>query len=78
LSVRWTVTTETASRRLVLHWNETGITARTARAQTERPGLGRTLIEKALPYQLDAVTRLEIDDDAVRCIVSIALDPEQT
>jgi PAS domain S-box-containing protein len=78
LSVRWTVTTEAASRRLVLHWDETGIAARTAPAQTERAGLGRTLIEKALPYQLDAVTRLEIADDAVRCIVSIALDPEQT
>jgi hypothetical protein len=39
--------------------------------------LGRTLIEKALPYQLDALTRLEIGVAAVRCIVSIALDPEK-
>jgi hypothetical protein len=62
----------------VVHWDETGIAARAAGAQTERAGLGRTLIEKALPYQLDALTRLEIGGDVVRCIVSIALDPEKT
>ena len=78
LRVSWTVTTENGSRRLVLHWDEIGIPPRSGRAETERAGLGRTLIEKALPYQLDALTRLEIDADAVRCIVSIALDPEQT
>jgi two-component sensor histidine kinase len=77
LNVSWNVTTEDASRRLVLHWDETGIVARAAGAQPERAGLGRTLIEKALPYQLDALTRLEIGGDAVRCIVSIALDPEK-
>jgi len=77
LSVSWQVTTEDASRRLVLHWDETGIAARAAGAQPERAGLGRTLIEKALPYQLDALTRLEIGVAAVRCIVSIALDPEK-
>jgi len=60
----------------VLRWEETGIAPRGA--QTERAGLGRTLIEKALPYQLDARTRLEIEDDAVRCVVSIALNPEPT
>jgi two-component system CheB/CheR fusion protein len=78
LNVSWTVTAEDGSRRLVLHWDETGIAARAAGAQTERAGLGRTLIEKALPYQLDALTRLEIGGDVVRCIVSIALDPEKT
>jgi len=78
LSVSWKLNEEDAARRLVLHWDETGIAARAAGVQTLRAGLGRTLIEKALPYQLDALTRLEIDDDAVRCVVSIALDPEQT
>jgi PAS domain S-box-containing protein len=78
LCVNWTVATNGNGPRLVLRWEETGIVARGGRAQTERAGLGRTLIEKALPYQLDALTRLEIDDDAVRCVVSIALDPEPT
>ena len=75
LCVSWTVANGDVAR-LVLRWEETGIASGGARAQAERAGLGRTLIEKALPYQLDALTRLEIDDDAVRCVVSIALDPE--
>ena len=78
LRVSWTVTAENGSRRLALRWEETGIATRGERAQTERAGLGRNLIEKALPYQLDALTQLTIGADAVRCVVSIALDPEQT
>src|SRR5215831_14411431 len=76
LNVSWTVVASPDDRRLVLRWEETGIAPRGA--QTERAGLGRTLIEKALPYQLDARTRLDIEDDAVRCVVSIALNPEPT
>jgi hypothetical protein len=41
---------------------------------TDRVGLGRTLIEKSIPFQLDAQTRLEIAHDAVRCDVTIALE----
>jgi PAS domain S-box-containing protein len=78
LCVSWTVAAGGEAPRLVLRWEETGIAPRGARGHTERTGLGRTLIEKALPYQLDALTRLEIDDDAVRCVVSIALNPEPT
>jgi PAS domain S-box-containing protein len=78
LRVSWVVTSESGRRRLVLRWEETGIAPRGAQTQAERAGLGRTLIEKALPYQLDALTQLEIEDDAVRCVVSIALDPEPT
>jgi PAS domain S-box-containing protein len=79
LEVSWTVAGENASRRLTLRWEETGIAPRRAgRAHPDRAGLGRTLIEKALPYQLDALTRLDIDANAVRCVVSIALDPEPT
>ena len=78
LCVSWTVETLAAAPRLVLRWEETGFAPHGAHARTERAGLGRTLIEKALPYQLDALTRLEIDDDAVRCVVSLALNPEPT
>ncbi len=77
LRVTWTVTNEAKQRRLVLHWHETGIFPRTdAPPGGARVGLGRTLIEKALPYQLDALTHLEIGDDVVHCVVSIALDQE--
>jgi two-component sensor histidine kinase len=84
LRVTWGVVTVAGRRRLALQWQETGIARRDGvgaagaggNPQTERVGLGRTLIEKALPYQLDALTQLDIGDDAVRCDVSIALDQE--
>jgi hypothetical protein len=41
-------------------------------------GLGRTLIEKSIPFQLDAQTRLEIALDAVRCDVTVALERSDT
>ena len=80
LRVSWRVTgAETERRRLSLRWEETGIASRGPSVQSGgRVGLGRTLIEKALPYQLDALTQLEIGDDAVRCDLSIALDPESS
>jgi PAS domain S-box-containing protein len=79
LRVEWEVSRERPRDRLVLRWEETGISSRGPRTPMSdgRMGLGRTLIEKALPYQLDALTRLEVGDDAVRCVVSIALDESQ-
>jgi two-component system, chemotaxis family, CheB/CheR fusion protein len=78
LRVSWTVTSDATQRRLVLHWHETGIVSHGTAAPPGggRVGLGRTLIEKALPYQLDALTQLEIGVDVVHCVVSIALDQE--
>ena len=73
LSVTWTVTQEKAERCLVLQWEETGIVAR-AMPDAERVGLGRTLIEESLPFQLDAETSLEIGSEFVRCSVSMALE----
>ena len=72
LSVTWTVQESNGSRRLMLQWEESGIVARGA-SDAERVGLGRTLIEESLPYQLDAETKLEIGLDSVRCSVSLAL-----
>ncbi len=77
LGVRWHLTDADSPNRLVLEWEETGIASRGPRIQPSRTGLGRTLIEKALPYPLDALTQLEIGDDAVRCVVSLALDGAQ-
>jgi len=73
LSVTWRVTETTAERRLVLLWEESGIVARVI-ADEERVGVGRTLIEESLPFQLDAETSLEIGSESVRCSVSMALE----
>ena len=75
LAVRWRVKRNGPQSLLVLGWAEDGIASRRAsNADLSRVGLGRTLIEKSIPYQLDAQTRLEITHDTVRCDVTIALD----
>jgi two-component sensor histidine kinase len=73
LAVAWHVTTVNSERRLELLWEETGFVAQ-AIPHAERVGLGRTLIEESLPFQLDAKTTLEIASDSVRCSVSLPLD----
>src|SRR5262249_11221683 len=63
LRVNWRVAKDNGRRRLALRWEEDGIASRQAMAvNTGRVGLGRTLIEKSIPFQLDAETRLEIRD----------------
>ena len=39
----------------------------------ERKGYGSELIEKALPYQLGAKTKLEFGVDGVRCEIAVPL-----
>ena len=73
LRVSWLATDE-APRRVELRWEETGVAARrTSAADVNRVGLGRTLIEKSLPFQLDAQTALDIGHDTVTCVVIFAL-----
>lgn len=73
LSVTWSVAERDTAPHLLLQWEESGIVAREV-SEANRVGLGRTLIEESLPFQLDAETRLEIDRDSVRCSVSLALE----
>jgi PAS domain S-box-containing protein len=42
----------------------------------DRRGYGRELIERALPYSLDAETRYELDDAGLRCTISLPLARE--
>lgn len=73
LNVTWRVTGEGSTRQLTLTWQERGISTRQTPPKVNRIGLGRTLIEKSLPYQLDAETELDIGRDEVRCVVTMAL-----
>ena len=61
-------------RQLTLDWLESGIDWSRSPARANRVGLGRTLIEQSLPFQLDAQTRLDIGPDDVRCVVTMAVD----
>jgi PAS domain S-box-containing protein len=73
LAVTWNVTAnEDGSRRLALEWQESEIKVR-KNSSAEKRGFGRRLIEKALPYQLDATTRFELLADGVRWSIEMPL-----
>jgi two-component system, chemotaxis family, CheB/CheR fusion protein len=75
LAVTWWVKRGAGSSRLMLDWHESGIEIRMEQAKTARVGFGRRLIEEALPYQLDAKTKLQFAPNAVRCSVAMELEP---
>jgi two-component sensor histidine kinase len=77
LAVAWHTTIDRAGRSLVIQWREQRAFGATKGASSERKGFGRTLIEEALPYQLDAKTRFEVGADRVFCSVAISLDPHK-
>jgi two-component sensor histidine kinase len=71
LTVRWGVTNTSNGARLALTWQEHGV--RMPDKPPARTGFGRRLIERALPYDLDAATALEFGLDGVRCTVELPL-----
>ncbi|MBL0922990.1 MAG: PAS domain-containing protein [Sphingomonadaceae bacterium] len=74
LSVSWDIRTDISGRgrRLHLVWHETGIDMAN---QTHAPGrgYGRELIERALPYQLQATTFYELRSDGICCTINLPL-----
>lgn len=75
LSVTWRVYRgQAASDRLYVEWSETGVADMPEDgAEAQGSGYGRTLIEKALPYQLGASTTYELRPDGVRCTIDLPL-----
>ena len=74
LDVRWQVRGEDGQgRRLLLDWTEEGGPPPDTSAAARR-GYGRELIERALPYALDARTRYELDGAGVRCTIDMPLE----
>jgi two-component system CheB/CheR fusion protein len=78
LAVSWRTINHNAERSLAIEWREYKGVQDGGNVPSVRKGFGRSLIEEALPYQLDAQTRLEIGPDGVFCSVTISLDSEQT
>ena len=72
LKVMWDLRENDRGRLVQLEWRETGVSLPTD--APVRRGYGRELIERALPYQLDAVTNFEIAADGVRCSVELPLE----
>ena len=74
VSIAWTI--DGAARPPVLHllWRETGV--RVAGPAPRRRGFGTEVIERSLPYELNATTRLEFLPGAVRCTIALPLTDE--
>jgi two-component sensor histidine kinase len=74
LAVTWAV--EGDGRRVLLEWREGGVPM-AEDAPPRRKGYGSELIERALPYQLGAETRLEFGADGVRCAIAMPVETHQ-
>ena len=73
LHVNWRlVDDEKDDKRLEISWLERGVSI-PADAMARGHGQGRELIERALPYQLDATTRYDIGTDGVSCVMTIPI-----
>lgn len=75
LDIAWHIE-EAPERRVILDWRETGVVMAGGAGAPSRKGYGRELIERALPYQLKAETRLEFGSDGVRCQIRTAIVSE--
>jgi PAS domain S-box-containing protein len=75
LEVRWEVKEKKPTPEVALRWRETGVSIAGA---PKRKGYGRELIERALPYQLNAKTQFEFGPDGVRCQILVPIPAEPT
>ncbi|MFJ1298962.1 PAS domain-containing protein [Pseudomonadota bacterium AL_CKDN230030165-1A_HGKHYDSX7] len=56
---------------LHIDWHETGVVMPAADIAPRGSGQGRELVERALPYQLNAHTTFTLGEDGVRCLISL-------
>ena len=70
LTVTWRIEARGPTRTAVLSWKESGVKLSGA---SVRSGYGRELIERALPYQLEAETKLAFEPDGVHCTIAVSL-----
>jgi two-component sensor histidine kinase len=69
LDVHWRMEQE-PDPRVALEWRESGVVMPQG-GRPARRGYGTELIERALPYQLKAKTKLEFAEDGVRCSIEV-------
>ena len=69
LAVRWRVDDV---QRLHVDWRESGVSF-DGSGDAGRSGYGRELIERALPYQMDAHTQYRLETDGVHCVIVLSL-----
>jgi two-component system CheB/CheR fusion protein len=69
LVVRWHVEQLAGTAELHVDWRETGVPRRGDWTGSAIGGYGRELIERALPYQLGARTKYQLESDGVHCMI---------
>jgi PAS domain S-box-containing protein len=74
LSVNWHLRRDQADTHVILEWREKGVSMPDLALMDRRKGYGRELIERALPYQLNAKTSFQFTKDGVHCIVELPLE----
>ncbi|MCD7109381.1 PAS domain S-box protein [Rhizobium sp. DKSPLA3] len=72
LRISWTLEDAAGERAVLLEWREEGVNMPGDDAP-RRKGYGRELIERALPYQLNATTELQFLDHGIRCLIRVPL-----
>jgi two-component sensor histidine kinase len=72
--VTWRVFDRDGGRALALNWRETGVGI--IDVQPRRMGFGRRLLEKALPYELGAVTTLRFAPGGLQASIEVSLKAE--
>ncbi|QRM29245.1 CheR family methyltransferase [Microvirga sp. VF16] len=72
VDVTWRIEGVDGDRKLTLEWRETGV--RIAASAPRRRGFGTELIERTLPYEIDATTALEFTPGGVRCVIEFPLN----
>jgi two-component system CheB/CheR fusion protein len=74
ITITWRLYGNGADRRLLLEWQESGVTL--LPTAPGRRGFGRELIEQGLVYEFGAATALEYRPGGVRCVIELPLrDP---
>ena len=71
VSIAWTIDRATDPPVLHFEWCETGV--RVAGPAPRRRGFGTEVIERSLPYELNATARLDFLPGAVRCVIALPL-----
>lgn len=73
LAVSWKVAATDDERRLHVDWRETGVAMEGRGDRNAKGGYGRELIERALPYQLDARTSFTFASDGLHCTIDMPI-----
>jgi PAS domain S-box-containing protein len=75
LHIGWHVTQneDGTNQRLNIDWRESGVNIPDPNSALQNGGYGRELIERALPYQLNARTRYEIGPTGVHCVIDVPI-----